>query len=464
MAGNIDAPALPGGLARRRLWARPRRPAAVDRASAFAVLWRAWMLITGPVTLLLIARFVTPDVQGYYYTFASLVALQSFVELGLFTVILNAASHEWAGLTLDGEGRLAGDPGARSRLVGLGRWVFRWYAAASAVFAVLVGSVGVYFFSALPASGVSWQAPWCALVALTALQLWALPFNTLLEGCGQAAEVNRYRFSQAVFGNLALWAALALGGGLWAAVVWAAAGLSRDLVLLFGRYARFLEAFLSPPAGPTVCWRSEIWPLQWRVAISGLVHYLAFMLFTPVMFRYHGAAAAGRMGMTLAAVFGVQSVAQALVQARAPRFGVCVARREFAELDRQFARVSAAALGIQVVGNLAVFALILTLAHAGLAAADRLLAPTPAAVLLIGSILHMATGCLTAYLRAHRREPVVVLNLVSGVAIGGAVWYFGGRFGATGAALSYCGIYVLTLVASTRIWLRCRAEWHAPRD
>jgi len=46
-----------------------------------------------------IARFLTPSEQGYYYTFNSLVALQIVFELGFSFVILQLAAHERAQLS-----------------------------------------------------------------------------------------------------------------------------------------------------------------------------------------------------------------------------------------------------------------------------------------------------------------------------------------------------------------------------
>ena len=66
----------------------------VDRAVMFAVLSKVWSLFAAPITLLLIAYFLVPEVQGFYYTFLSLIALQSFVGLGFYIVITQFASHE----------------------------------------------------------------------------------------------------------------------------------------------------------------------------------------------------------------------------------------------------------------------------------------------------------------------------------------------------------------------------------
>ncbi len=454
-AVSVAVCSRPTGLARRWLGR-----AGADRASVLGLFSRAWMLAAAPLTLVLIARNVSPEVQGFYYTFSSLVALQAFVELGLYLVIINVASHEWASLGLDDDGRINGDAVALSRLVSLGRLIFRWYAVASVVFVVGVSGVGCVFFSGMPDPGVDWRPPWFALVALSGLLLWTLPFNSLLEGCGQVAEVYRFRLSQAVLGNLALWLTLALGGGLWAAAVWAGVSLLRDLYLLLVRYRRFFEPFFHPPTGPRVCWRTEIWPMQWRLALGGLVNYLAFSLFTPVMFRYHGAAAAGRMGMTLSAVFGIQSLAMVWVQSRAPRFGVHIARREFSELDRLFYRVSATALALFVSGGGVFLVLITGLNHFGHPLSGRLLEPWPTGVFLAGAAIHLVSACESTYLRAHKQEPAAALGVVSSVAIGLLVWAAGGRFGAIGAASAYAWIYAATLVWQTSIWRRCRTDWH----
>src|ERR1039458_5361073 len=54
----------------------------LDRAIAFTVLARFWSAFAGVVTVLMIARFLSPNEQGYYYTIFSLVGLQIVFELG----------------------------------------------------------------------------------------------------------------------------------------------------------------------------------------------------------------------------------------------------------------------------------------------------------------------------------------------------------------------------------------------
>ena len=153
----------------------------VDRAIAYALLSKVWLLFAGPITLYLISLYLTPEMQGFYYTFLSLVALQVFIELGFYVVITQFASHEWAHLSFDDSGSIIGDPAALSRLVSLGRLVFKWYAVASGLFIIFIGIIGYYFLSSKTSFGIVWELPWLIFILLSGLQLWLLPFFWLTQ-------------------------------------------------------------------------------------------------------------------------------------------------------------------------------------------------------------------------------------------------------------------------------------------
>lgn len=435
--------------------------AEIDQAVIYGSLSRVWLLAAAPVTFFLIARYLSLEVQGFYFTFASLVALQSFLELGFYIVIMHVASHEWASLEIGPEGWITGDPDALSRLVSLGRLIFKWYAVVSGVFVLIVGSVGFVLFSQRSVGGVDWVGPWFALVVLAALSLWALPFLSLLEGCNQVDTVNRFRLSQAIIGNAALWGTIAIGGGLWAVAVGMAANVLRDVYLLGFRYRRFFAHFVHRPTGPRIDWRTELWPMQWRLGVSGTVNYFANHLINPVMFLYFGAAVAGRTGMTLAAVSGLRSLGAAWMQAKAPKFGMLVARREYPALDRLYTLAVRGSVGIVVLGGFAFWGFVTALDVGGHSFADRVLGPLPTALLLLAAVFGQISVGQSSYLRAHKRDPMVVLSVTSSLAIGLLVWLAGGRYGPTGAAVGYAVVWFLVVVWGHVIWSRCRLAWHS---
>src|SRR5580698_7151699 len=148
-------------MERIRHWLR--NVVGLDRAIIFTVLARGWASLAGIVTVILIARFLSPAEQGYYYTFGSLVALQIVFELGFSFVILQMASHERAHLTISTDYVISGDPRAHARLASVLQKSVRWYSIAAVLMAALLIPAGWYFFASHRHAGqaVSWQLPWC---------------------------------------------------------------------------------------------------------------------------------------------------------------------------------------------------------------------------------------------------------------------------------------------------------------
>jgi hypothetical protein len=68
--------------------------------------------------------------------------------------------------------------------------------------------------------------------------------------------------------------------------------------------------------------------------------------------------------------------------------------------------------------------------------------------------------CQTAYLRAHKQEPIWVLSVTSSLAIGLLVWFLGSRCGPVGAGAGYLAVMGVAVIWETIIWFRFRAQWH----
>jgi len=431
----------------------------INRAVFYAVLLRVWQLSAGAGTIFFMWLAFSEETQGYYYTFASLVAMQTFFELGLNIVVINVCSHEWAHLELDGTGAIRGDERARSRLISLGRLLFRWYGIASVLFMVVASAVGFYFLDAQPDVGVAWQSPWLVLAIVSGFLLWTLPFNAVLEGCNQVATVNRFRLIQAIVANISVWTVMLLGGGLWAAVAATTARLVCDLYLLLVRYRNFFAAFRRPPDAERVSWKAEVWPLQWRLAVGGVFSYFAFFLLTPVMISYHGAVVAGQMGMTWTVVTAIQAAAIAWVQTRVPRLGALIQERQFAELDRVFRRVTLLA-AFAMMGASGTFWLMLYGMNVySFRIADRLLDPAATGIFLLAAFVQLLASSLVFYVRAHKQEPFLVVSVISNGLVGLTVWRLGSWYGPSGAAVGLLLVHTFfTLPAHRMIWMRCRRE------
>ena len=439
----------------------------VDRATFYAVSARAWQVAAGPVSMVVIALWFRPELQGYYYTFASLLAIQGLVELGLHVVILNVASHEWAQLSLEPDGAAAGDEGAKTRLAQLVRFVTRTYGLIALVFVVVAGVAGFLLFRGRPDDGVNWSAPWLTLVVMNGGVVWLWSRTAVLEGCNQVAVVHGVRLAQAMTGSVVVWSCIVLGAGLWALVASAAARLIWDVWLVFVKHGPFFASLRNTSIGESnrLDWRTDIWPLQWRVATRAIVGYFALNLFTPIIFHYHGAAEAGRTGMTWTALTALEAAAFAWMQTRTARFGMLAAKREFAEFDRIFRRLTAVSTGVLIGGSVLFCAAVVLLNAIPVSLAeklaDRLLPIGPTILFCSGLVLFHLPKCQNIYVQAHKQDPLMLPAVVMSVVIALAVWW-GGRISVTGEAWGYLiAVGALYLPVSTLVWNWFR---HRSRD
>jgi O-antigen/teichoic acid export membrane protein len=424
---------------------------------------RIWSMLTGAITLLLVARYFSPAVQGFYYTFISLTAVQVFFELGLTQVVIQFSAHEWASLAFGATGYVEGDPIALSRLSSLARFVNSWFAKASVLFFIGILAAGWFAFYDAKVQ-LAWQLPWAALCVVVAVDLWTLPLWSLLEGCNQIKSVYGLRFIRAVIGSTIAWPLIASGAGLWALPV--STGISLLVVtgMLFRRHGHFFESILrgQPLENHTISWRQEVWPMQWRIAVSWLSGYFCFYLFVPVLFKFHGPIPAGQMGMTFNVITAMSSIAGMFVQTKVPSFGILIAQRKWAELDGLAMRVGMSSVLITLLGSITLFLIVLWLNLSGYNLAHRILPPSTLLLFLATTVIIQATVPMSTYLRAHRREPLMWISLWSGILMGLAVVITGIYWGSMGMGWSYLLVTLLYTLPTVcwKFW-QCRTAWHA---
>lgn len=435
------------------------RTPVVTRAIAFGLMARAWALIAGPVTMVLIASWFSPETQGYYYTFASLIGLSQFVELGLSLVLSNFSAHEWSHLSLAGDGRIAGDPAARARLAGLSRFSIRWFGAGAAIFVLLVGIGGAFFLSSRQELGTAWLGPWVVLCVLAAGQLLLSPVWAILEGCNQIEKVYRFRLIAAAASNIACWLAVIGGAGLWTGAVVSGTTLILSVAFLFSTYRIAIGDLARETALATISWRREILPMQWRILISSVTGYVAFSTFTPVLFHYHGASAAGRMGMTWSLITLVSNVAVLWLATNAPKFGMLAARRDYVELDRLLKRIGAAYYAVLIAAAGAAVAGYFVLQAIDVPLMARLLDERAFLLFVAGQVIGSVGQPMSYYMRAHKTEPTVDLALLHGALSALLIWLLGKNYGGVGAGMAYLIVQGIIGPLVVLRWYQCRRVW-----
>ncbi len=439
------------------------RKVGIDRAVGFALSARLWAALSGLLSLALMTRFLSPSEQGLYYTFNSVLGYTLLLEMGLTYVILQVTSHERAGLEWTAEGFLEGDPLAKARLASLLRMSLLWYGGVACLMLALLIPGGLLFFSRHLPAGASlvWRLPWLGVVAASAGILALSPILALIEGAGRVSDVTQTQLYQSLAGSLVFWLALFLHCGLLAAALLNGTIFLFQAVWLWQRQGPFLRDLLrASRPGVGIAWRAEVWPFQWRIALSSISGLFVF-LFNPLMLAAHGPAQAGQLGLSLAVMSAITLIALSWITTKSAPFGTLIARGEWAELDRRFFPCLWQSWGVVAVGGGAFWLadVLLHLCHDRLA--GRMLDPLPLALLVaaaLASHLVMAQGI---YLRAHKRDPFLPLSLTVGVLVSAASFLLVKPYGATGLMLGYFLVYLLVgLGGGTWLFVCKRREWH----
>ena len=440
-----------------------------NRAIGYGALTRVWGALAGPVTILIIATRFSKVQQGYFYTFSSLLAMQIFFELGLLTVMSQFASHEFAQLTWGEGGTVRGEPVQRERFLDLLYKGFTWYAAAAVLLACALVPAGLYFFTHNQSGPVdfAWRLPWLLAVLCVAGNLLVIPFNAVITGSGDVAVINQQQMVGGMIGSLLSWLVIGLGGGLYAIPVVSSGTIVIAVYYLFKRKPGLIEYVWLRFKRKIECthrvsWRGEVWPMQWKIALSWISGYFIFQLFTPVLFHYHGAIVAGQMGMTLSAGNALLGICLTWMNASNPELGKLIAHSKWNSLDGLFFRILRQSLFIACVGAAAGWSMIYLLQNSYENIGSRFLPAPQSAVLIATVVVVVAIYDFATYMRAHKREPLMVVSLVTALLQATATVVLGRYYSSNGIVLSYFFINAFVcLPVIMVIWSRFRIKWHS---
>lgn len=427
-----------------------------DSGSIMVLAQRAWQAAAGVITLAFVAHFLSPVEQGYFYTLASIAALHMTLDMGLSAVLVQFAAREFIGLSWGVGGKVEG--AESSRFLTLVRLSLRWYGTAAVIF-LLIYPAGVAFLANGHGNlGYDWRGPWALLVCATAAGFVFLPALALTEGSGGVSEVYAVRLVQGLMGAAAVWAALAMGGGLYAVVMMPAVSAVVAGVWLFVRRRRmFVQAFQEKIGN--FHWGVEVWPLQWRIGASWLAGYALVLMHVPLLFRTQGPIVAGQMGVTMTVANMLSLLALSWMTARIPSMARAVSTKDWAHLDHVYWRAFRMSCLAFVAGAILFF--IMRLALEWTPYGGRFLPVVETAGLLLAMGFYHVSGLFAAYLRAHLREPFLWPSLIGALLTAVAVIWAAPQWGSAGIVTVLVvinGVFFLPIALWLLIYLR--REWH----
>ena len=441
----------------------------IDKAIAYTLTTRGVQLLSALFTVYFTTRFFSPEEQGFYFTFASIIALQVFFELGFTGIITQFVAHEVSHLTWTENYELIGEEKYKSRLSSLIHFCVKWYSRFAIFLLVALIVVGIFFFQKYDSSkyDISWKLPWILLVFGTCLNFLIAPFSSFLEGLGKVKEIAKVRLVQQIISPLIYCGGLALGAKLFVSGFMVISTVATFIFLIykFSLY-KYLLSIWNQIISEKVSYVKEIFPYQWRIALSWISGYFIFQLFNPILFASEGPKIAGQMGMTIQALNALLAMAYSWMNTKIPTFSGYIAFKDYKSLDKLFNKTFKQIIVVAVCVIIAFISAVFIMQYFNIAIlgsyiGERFLPVTPLSIFSFAVLQSVPINSWAIYLRCHKQEPLLVYSVVAGVLSCLSALILGKHFGLYGLISGFLfNQVIIGLIWVGLVFKKKKYEWH----
>lgn len=372
-----------------------------------------WRIISGPLLLLIIPTFLTPIEQGYWYTFISIAALSVFADLGFSTIILQFTAHEFAFLHFSEEGILTGDKEHLYKIAAFFGFAVKWLSRIVCVVFPFI-MIGGYFFLQSKSLLTGWQQAWLLYSTFSGLVFFTSSILYFFEGCNSVGIVQSIRLKISICTSATMLLGLVARCSLYALAVSAAISGIISAYYIYDKFKKPIKQLWKLAADTNYDWWPEFSQLIWRYAISWCSGYFIFQLFTPLAFKFHGPEFAGKVGISVAAWTAGYSIANSWMIAITPKLNMFVAEKKWSDLDALFNKNFLRTVGTMLIGGVGYFLLYFLFIN-NIRILTRFLDVISMFILFSCWFLQVIINNWALYLRAHKKEPLMILSAISAI-------------------------------------------------
>ncbi|SCZ59746.1 MULTISPECIES: hypothetical protein [Pseudomonas] len=402
-----------------------------------------WRLFSGPLLLILLPIYLSPEAQGYWYTFISLAALAIFADMGFSAILLLFSAHEFAHLKFESDKTISGDEHRLTRLATLFRFSVRWSSLMAVTIFPIVLIIGYSILNAKETT-TDWKLAWLIYGAASIFVFVNSMILSFIEGCNSVGDVQKIRFHISFVTFITTLILLVSGASLYALSLSLLVGaLSGTAIILFN-YKRMLHQLHQQASSKNHPWMQETLPLMWRFAVSWISGYFIFSIFTPLAFHYYGSVEAGKVGLSLAVCTAIFSIASIWITVITPRMSIYVAQEEQKKLNSDFKKHTFLATLTYILGVLTLYIMAFLLENQ-LPILKRLLPMSSFLIIATAYFAQLLINSMATYMRAHKQEPLVLVSILNGIYVTSITLIIAANMSFEYLFLGFLSAYIVTL-------------------
>lgn len=274
--------------------------------------------------------------------------------------------------------------------------------------------IGGYCFLATKNNELDWQFAWIIYSLASAGTFVNSALLSFFEGCNSVGLIQGIRFRVGVFQTVTTFCSLWAGFNIYALGI----ALTVNVIIASGYIVYCFHSTIKQlwlvSADCCYNWWPEFSALIWRYAISWTSGYFIFQIFTPIAFYFHGVEFSGKIGISIAMWTAGFSIANTWMIAIMPRLNMLVSEKKWQALDELFNKNLRRTVMTIILGGISYFCLYFTL-HDKVNFFNRVLPPLAMFMLYVSWIIQSWVNSVAYYLRAHKREPLMRISVISGI-------------------------------------------------
>lgn len=310
----------------------------INRLTFLSLFSSSFKVLVGPLTLLFLAKFLSSEELGFYYTFFSLVAMKQLLEIGMSNVLKQYYAYENKAASK-----------SREKINNYFIFSVRWYFILALSFSILSIIVGyIYFYNYKGV--VKWETSWYLLIFGTFLSILVMPFQTYLDGNQFQKELQTFNIISQVSGTFILWLALYLKLNLYAIGLSVITTSVFFVLCLSINRNKLLKISFSSENFIFKNIFYELWPLLKKTGFVWFLGYFYWNGFNIIAFKYLGPINAGIIGLSISLGRAGLNVASSIVISHMTIYAKYISSKQYERAYNDFIKNAISGLVILIIG------------------------------------------------------------------------------------------------------------------
>ncbi len=415
----------------------------LDKSIMWGLFFLCWSFLAGPITSLIILIYFDAEFQGYFYTIVQLALLVQLGDMGLNTILLFLISRAYSKINKNKDVYKNLQKNNSSKTLALVKLLYVYSLKIPFIIFPIIFLIGLLYFDNSNKDLNYLLYTWLFLCIAVSIDLVTVFLIAKMEALDNVALSNKLKFIKVFVRSISLWFFLALGFKLDSIAFSTLISVLIFLFLYLKYYKNFFLETWNRKKLDKIKWRKEIWPLQWRMAITWI--FGAYILYNSnliAVFYFLGPVDAGKFGIIFTICEAIFAVSYLWVQTSTPKITYLIAVKKFIEAKNMLVKKAIFAIAMTMFLGILLFIFLCFIKFYFPIYYERLLPVEFLPFLIFAGVFRHLIQSLTVFVRANKKEDLMLSYLMAGVLTIVLNWILIPTHGLFGVCIS---IFIVTM-------------------